>query len=319
MRQVLPLVLLTMLAASAAQGQQYPTQEIRFVCVNPPGAGADILVRYFAEKVRQVSGRTVIVENRPGAGGSIAMTYVAQAKPDGHTVLVHSAAAVVATMQLLKNKPFPEVHKALTVAATINRQPYMLVVDAKSSYGNLGELTAAMKAKGDRATYSSGVPFGTVMGELYKAATGVKAVEVVYRQAADSLNDFASGAVDYGTTDPVFSLAQQRAGRLRILGISTAERVNAAPELPTMAEQGVPMDLVGWWGAMVPAGTPQPVIEQINKWFVEVVSSDETKAFLNKFGGDPLIETPQAAQARFVSDVEKWKEYIRLANIKPFE
>jgi tripartite-type tricarboxylate transporter receptor subunit TctC len=310
---------LTFLVPADSIAQTYPAREVRFVCVNPPGAGADVIVRYFAEKVHRASGVTVIVENKPGAGGKIAMEYVSRSKPDGYTVLVHSAAAVVATTQLLKNSTLGQVDKEFTVAATINRQPYMLVVDAGSPYKTLTDLTAAMRSKGDKASYSSGIPFGTVMGELYKAATNVQAVEVVYRQAADSLNDFASGAVDFGATDPVFSLAQQRAGRLRILGISTAERMKAAPELPTMTEQGASMDLVAWWAAMVPAATPQPVIDQINRWFVDVVSSDETTAFLNKFGGDPLIETPAQGQARLVADVAKWREYIRVAKIKPIE
>jgi tripartite-type tricarboxylate transporter receptor subunit TctC len=290
---------------------------MHFICTNPPGSGSDILVRYFAEKIQQVSGRTVLVENKPGAGGNIAMEYVARSKPDGHTLLVHSASAVAASMGLYKRPPFPDAGKAIAVAATINRQPFMLIVDAKSPFKTLAELTAAMRIKGDKATYGTQSPFGTVMGEFYKVASGTKAVEVGYRTAADSLNDLASGSLDYATADPVFSLAQRRAGRVRVLGVSTGERVQAAPDLPTMAEQGIAMDLTGWWAAMAPGETPRSALEILNKWFVEVVSSDETKAFLNKFGGDPLIETPAVAQAHLVKDVEKWKEYIRVAKIKP--
>src|SRR6185312_10305116 len=170
-------------------------------------------------------------------------------------------------------------------------------------------VTAAMKTKGEKASYASAAPTGTVMGELYKVATGVQAVEVNYKNAVDSLNDQLSGAVDYGMHDPVYALAQQREGRLRILGVSTGERLAASPDLPTMKEQGVDMDLTGWWAAMVPPGTPKPVVDQINKWMVDAVKTDETKAFLNKFGGDPLIETPEQAQARFVRDADNWKRY----------
>ena len=300
-----------------AQAQQYPAQDIHFICAFPPGSGADVLVRYFAEKVRPLTGKNIVVENRSGAGGNIAMEYVGRAKGDGYTIFVHAGSAVAANMHLFKKPPFPDAGKAITVAATINRQPFMMVVDPKSPYKTVADVTAAMKPKGEKATYSSAAPTGTIMGELYKQSTGVRAVEVVYKTAPDSLNDMASGATDFGFHDPVFSLAQQREGRLRILGVSTGQRLAASPDLPTMAEQGVPMDVTGWWAAMVPASTPKPIVDQINKWFVEVVSSPETKEFLAKFGGDALIETPEQGQDRLVKDVVKWGEYIRLAKIEP--
>ncbi len=104
---------------------------------------------------------------------------------------------------------------------------------------------------------------------------------------------------------------------MRILGVSTGKRLDATPELPTMAEQGVDMDLTGWWAVLVPQGTPQPIVDQLNKWMVEVVGSPETKKFLNQFGGDPLIETPEVGQARLLKDVDNWKQYIEIAKIVP--
>ena len=301
---------------SPAIAQQYPNQDIRVICAFPAGSGADVLVRYFAEKLRPIVGRTVIVENKVGAGGNIAVEYVARAKPDGYTIFVHAATAVALSMYLVKNPPV-DVAKAIEIAATINRQPFMLVVDAKSPYKTVAELTAAMKVKGDKATYASAAPTGTIMGEIYKNATGVKAVEVVYKTAPDSLNEILSGKLDYGMHDPVFSLAQAREGRLRILAVSTGTRLAAVPDLPTMTEVGIPMDLTGWWAAMVPAGTPKPVIEQINKWFVQIVSADDTKKFLNSFGGDPYINTPEKAQEMFLRDVKNWGEHVKLAKIQP--
>jgi len=303
--------------APAAQAQQYPAQDIHFICAFPPGSGADVLVRYFAEKVKPLAGRNIIVENRAGAGGNIAMQYASRAKPDGHTILVHAASAVASNMHLYKAPPFPDAGKALQVAATINRQPFMMVVDGKSPYKTVADVTAAMKPLGEKATYGSAAPTGAVMGEMYKVRTGVKAVEVIYKSAPDGLNDMASGAVQFGFHDPVFSLAQQREGRLRILGVSTGERLQASPDLPTMKEQGVDMDLTGWWAAMVPQGTPKAVVDQINKWFVEVVSAPDTKEFLAKFGGDALIETPEQGQGRLLKDVARWGEYIKAANIQP--
>ena len=118
---------------TGAQAQAYPSQDIRLICAFPPGSGADVLVRYFAEKLRPVAGRTVIVENKSGAGGNIATEYVARAKPDGHTIYVHAATAVAANQHLFK-KPPVDAAKAIQIAASINRQPFMLVVDAKSPY-----------------------------------------------------------------------------------------------------------------------------------------------------------------------------------------
>lgn len=300
----------------AAQAQTYPNQDIRLVCAFPAGSGADVLVRHFAEKLRPITGRTVIVENKAGAAGNIASEYTARSKPDGYTIFVHAATAVAANMSLFKNPPV-DVGKTIQIAATINRQPFMLVVDAKSPYKTVAELTAAMKAKGDKATYATAAPNGIIMGELYKAATGIQAVEVNYKSAPDSLNEILSGKLDYGMHDPVFSLAQQREGRLRILAVSTGKRLQASPELPTMAESGIPMDLTGWWAAMVPTGTPKPVIDQIHKWFVEIVSTDETKKFLNSFGGDPNILTPDEAQAQFIKEIRNWGDYVKMAKIQP--
>jgi tripartite-type tricarboxylate transporter receptor subunit TctC len=300
----------------SARAQSYPSDDIRLVCAFPAGSGADVLVRYFAERLRPIVNRTVIVENKAGAGGNIASEYVSRAKPDGHTIFVHAATAVAANMSLFKNPPV-DVGKTIQIAGTINRQPFMLVVDAKSPYKTVADLTAAMKKKGDKASYATAAPTGIIMGELYKNATGIQAVEVNYKTAPDSLNEITSGKIDFGMHDPVFSLAQQREGRLRILAVSTGKRLQAVPDLPTMTESGVPMDLTGWWAAMVPTGTPAPVIEQIHKWFVQIVSSDETKAFLNKFGGDPNIMAPAEAQKIFLQEIKNWGDYVKMAKIQP--
>ena len=304
------------MAPLGASAQEYPLRDIHLICAFPAGSGADVLVRHFAEKLRPIAKRPVIVENRAGAGGNIATQAAAQAKPDGYTIYVHAGSAVAANMHLFK-KPPVDVTKALLVAATINRQPFMLVVDAKSSYKSVADLTSAMKQKGLKATYASAAPTGAIMGEIYKNVTGVQAVEVSYRTAPDSLNELLSGKLDYGMHDPVFSLAQQREGRLRILGVSTNTRLKAIPDYATMTEQKVPMDLTGWWAAMVPTGTPRPVIDKINQWFTFMVQSDETTKFLNGFGGDTFVNTPEAGQTLLAKSVKEWGDYVKLAKIQP--
>ena len=301
---------------TGARAQAYPSQDIRLICAFPPGSGADVLVRYFAEKLRPIANRTVIVENKSGAGGNIAMEYVARAKPDGYTIFVHAATAVAANQHLFKKPPI-DAAKAIQIAASINRQPFMLVVDAKSPYKTVADLTEAMRKKGDKATYATAAPTGTIMGEIYKDVTKITAVEVNYKTAPDSLNEMLSGKIDFGMHDPVFSLAQQREGRLRILAVSTATRLQANPDMPTMTESGVPMDLTGWWAAMLPAGAPKPIIDKVHEWFTDIVKTEETKKFLNSFGGDPFINTPEAAQALFLKSIKDWGDYVRIAKIVP--
>ena len=299
------------------RADEYPTQDIHFICAFPPGSGADVLVRYFADKVRPLTGRNIVVENRSGAGGNIAIEYVARAKPDGYTVFVHGASGTAASMSLFKRPPV-DVGKTIQVVATINRQPFMILVDAKSPHQTLADLTAAMKPKGAKASYATAAPFGTVVGEIYKLGTGVQAVEVNYKNAIDSLNDQLSGSLDYAVHDPVYALAEQRKGDLRILAVSTADRLKANPDFPTLKELGVSdLDMMGWWAAMVPQGTPKPIADQINKWFDQVVASEETRKFLASFGGDQLILPPDQAQALFLKEINNWADYVRLAKIVP--
>ncbi len=317
LRFALPLIALAVLGAPlAAKAQQYPSQDIHFICAFPPGSGADVLVRYFAEKVKPLTGRNVIVENRSGAGGNIAIEYLAKAKPDGLNILVHGASGVAANMNTFKRPPTDAAH-TIQIAATINRQPFMRLVSPDKPWKTVADVTKAMLAKGEKASYATAAPFGTVMGEIYKVRSGVKAVEVSYKNAIDSLNDQLSGSIDYAMHDPVYALAQAREGRLKILAVSTGERLKAIPDIPTMKEQGIDMDLAGWWAAMVPQGTPRPIIEQINKWFDQVVATEETKKFLNQFGGDQNTMKIDEAQALFIKEIKNWADYVRIAKIEP--
>jgi tripartite-type tricarboxylate transporter receptor subunit TctC len=305
------------LPASAVRAQQYPSQDIHFVCAFPAGSGADTLVRYFAEKVRPLTGRTILVENKIGAMGSIAAEYTVRSKPDGHTIYVHAASTVAANHWLLK-KPSIDINKDLQIAGGVNQQPFMIAVSTKSPYMSLAELTEAMKKKGEKATYAESNVTGKVVGTLYKLATGIQSVAVTYRTANDMTNDFESGAIDYGIIDPVYALIQQRQGRIRNLASVAGHRMQAVPDLPTMVELGFPeIQIITWFAAMVPTGTPRPVIDQINVWFNQVSAMDETKKFLNQFGGDPLIITPDEGQKRLMKDISDWERWVKAAKIEP--
>ncbi len=228
----------TLLAAAGgrdAWAEDYPSQDIHLICGFPPGSGADIFVRYFGEKLRPIAGRTVIVENKVGANSNIATEYVARSKPDGYTLYPFAGTTVAATMHLFKNPPV-DVGKTIQVAATTSNLAFMLVVDAKSPYKTVADLTAAMKQKGAQASYAVAANPGVIMGALYKNAAGLEAVEVLYKNAPDSLNELLSGKLDYGLHDPIFALAQQREGRLRILAVSSSQRLQSVPDVPTMTE-----------------------------------------------------------------------------------
>ena len=304
------------LCPAAVHAQQYPTQDVHFICAFPAGSGADVIVRYFAEKMRPLLNRTVIVENKPGAIGNIATEYVARAKPDGHTIYIHGASALAANMHMFKH-PSVDAGTAIQVAATINKQPTMFVVHVSKPWVSVAEVTAYAKDRKEKTTYATSNPVGKTMGAIYKQQAGLQAVEVNYRTAADALNDIQSGTIDYALFDNVFATAQAREGRLRILAVSTADRLAANPDFPTMTELGYPMNLMGWFAAMVPAATPRPIVDRLNTWFNQIVATDETKAFLNRIASDPFISTPDAAQALFLRQIKEWGDYVRLANIEP--
>jgi tripartite-type tricarboxylate transporter receptor subunit TctC len=302
------------LAPSAVMSQAYPAQDIHFISAFPPGSGSDTVMRFIAEKMRPLVSVPILVENRPGAGGVIAAEHVVRSKPDGHTIFTHAGNTMASVKHLLKNPPFDPA-TAVQVAATINKQTFMIVVDAKKPWRSVADLTAAVKAKGDKATYGASANIGLIMGALYRELAGLKAVDVQYKSGPDAINDMLGGTIDFVVVDPVLAIAQANAGRVRILGIGSKERLQSAPELPTMSEQGVPIEILSWFAALVPAATPKPVVATINSLFSKVIAMEETRAFLHKFGTEPWIATPEEGQARMMKDLEIWPEYIRVAKL----
>ena len=301
--------------SGTAKSQTYPSQEIHFISGFAAGSGADVMVRYFAEKIRPLAGRPVIVENRPGANGNIAIEYTARSKPDGYTILVHAGSGIAANQALFKKPPFDA--SLLRVAATINRQAFMLAVSPNSPYMTVADLTKAMKAKGDKASYGSNSTQSRIAGSLYKKAENLDAVEVQYKAGPDTIKELNSGALDFSFQDPQMGSMQAQQGRLRLLAICSGTRMDMAPTLPTMAELGYPQfNLIGWFAATVQADTPAPIVEQINKWFATVLATQETKDFLTGFGSDVWINNPQDAQAFFRKDLATWQENVTASGIE---
>lgn len=300
-----------------AQDANYPSRDVHVIAAFPAGSGADVYTRYFAEGMHKFLGGTLIVENKVGASGNLAINYVARAKPDGYTILIHSPSAVAANMSLFKD-PGYDAEKAFDILGSVCRLPFTVSVAANSSYKKLEDLIAAVKAKGDKASYGTTAPTGQVAGALMKSILKLPIVEVPYRTAADSVNDLQSGHVDYVMYDPIFAMPMHRNGKIRVLAISAKERMSTAPEIPTMHESGVPgVDVVGWWGPAVPVGVPQPIKDKIAVAFRKMAELETTKKWLAEFGGDPWVVGPEEAQKRMVQDIKEWAGFVKVANLEP--
>lgn len=320
-RQVLATLtacgLALMAGPSFAQDKPYPSETIHLITGFPAGSGSDVLVRYLGKELADLTHTTVVVENKTGAAGNIGSEYVARAKPDGYTVYIHAASSIAANMHLFKTPPI-DVVKDLKVAATINQQAFMLIVPKDSPYQTVKELVAGLEEKGDQGNYAISNTTGRVMGRLLAEATGLTTEEISYQTDLEIVNDMKSSTIDFAMMNPVFSLAQVRAGNARVLAVSTPERIKAAPEYPTFGEAGYPsLVMLSWFAALVPSATPEPIIEKLNVYFNEILVRPETEKFLNENGGDAFISTPKEGQDLLVQQVEDWRGYVAAAGIEP--
>ena len=245
----------------------------------------------------------------------LALTVIARAVPDGYTILVSGGTAAAINANLLKDPPI-DVGKDIRAVATVNEIPFVLAVDGKSPYKSLSELTDALRKKGSKASYAFSTPFAKTIGESYKTLAGLQTVEVSYKNATDSLNDLASGSIDFAVYDPTMALPRQKEGRLRILAVSSAERFRPTGDIPTFKEQGINIDMLGWWAAMVPAKTPDSIAETINRWFADALADPETAAFLIRSGADVLVMSPEQTNSYFLQDIQNWARLVEMARIE---
>jgi len=303
--------------AAAQTPDSYPARELHVICAFPPGSGADVWVRFFAEQVGARAGQPVLVENRPGANGNIATEYLASARPDGYTTLIHSSTSIAANKFMLKNTPAGLDKSIVTVATLFKFAPY-LTVGATRRWRNVQEMVAYLRQRADRASFSATSPTGRLTGNLFKEALQLNAVEIPNRTSADVLYDLQTGRLDFAFTDSVFARAQASEQNLKILAVAAHERMKSDSTIPTLEEQGVPgLDVQGFFGVMAPAGTPRPVANKINGWVVDVVAQRLTQEFINNFGADPLITTPDQAERMFLDSIREWGRLVKLARIKP--
>jgi tripartite-type tricarboxylate transporter receptor subunit TctC len=311
------LALMLAVLGPPVRAQDYPARDVHVDCGYVAGSGADVIVRYFATKASELAGRTFIVDNRPGAFGNIAMEAAARAKPDGYTFYLTAGSTLASSVSMFKNLKV-EPTRDFEMVTTLTRFAFVLVVDPKRPIKSVAELTAYLKTKPDHGLYGATAPSGLVSSELYKSIVGLNTTQVGYKDALSAMNDLLGGQIDYLFGDPVFAVEQMRAGKIRGLAVAAAQRVQAIPELPSMAEQGVPgLDVNTWWAVMLPAGTPRPIVDKAAGWFNKVVASDDARKFLANIGADPFPGTPDSARELLAKDTVRWRDYIRLAKIEP--
>jgi len=306
-----------MLAGTSAPAQDYPTKEIHAICMFPPGTGADILVRFFAAKLQEVIGKSVVVENKVGAQGSIATEAVARAKPDGYTIAITPASSTLAMAAHIFKKLSYDPVKDFAPVTPLATVSFSIVVDGKKPFRSMADLTAFLKSKDARGFYGGAANTGIVSSELYLRAIGTKSQPVSFRTPVDMLGAMANGDLDFVSADNLWTVGQAKEGRVKALAVTGASRSSALPDVPTLKESGFPdIAVEAWWGVYVPAGTPQPVIDKLRVAFEKIMAMPDTKAFLTRGAMDPLAGNADTLRALLVRDLEKWGEYVELAKIE---
>jgi len=314
MRKLLAaIVALTPILAAA---QDYPAREIRSICNFTAGSGADIVVRYYSDKLAKLTGKAVIVENRPGAQGLVATDYVAKQKPDGYTILITPASSTLATApHIFKSVPFDPL-KDFAPVTTLNSLAFTIVVDSAKPYRTIDDLLAALRSKRDNGFYGTQSNSGQVTGELLKQMRGLKTVYVPFKATGDALASLLGGEVDFLTVDATWA-STMHPHKVRILAQTSAKRSGALPDIPTLAELGFPgFDITPWWGVVVPAGTPRPIVEKLAAWFNQINATDDTKQFLAKAALDIFPGSPESMAALLKTELERWKGFVELAKIE---
>jgi tripartite-type tricarboxylate transporter receptor subunit TctC len=303
------------LAANAVGAQDYPAREIRSICNFAPGSGADIIVRYYSEQLARLAGKPVVVENKPGAQGSIASAFVAKSAPDGYTIHITPASSTLAAApHIFKRLPFDPI-KDFASVTTINSLTFVVAVDAAKPIKSVQELIQVLKQRPGHGFYGTQSNSGQIAAELFKANTGLSTVYVPFKVTGDAFANLLSGQIDFMSVDSTWAKSQPK---VRILAVTAAKRSSTMPEIPTLAEAGVPgVDVAPWWGVVVPAGTPRPIIDKLAGWFNQITANDETRQFLARAALDPFPGSPEQMAALLRTEVERWGGFVKLAKIQP--
>jgi tripartite-type tricarboxylate transporter receptor subunit TctC len=300
-----------------ARAQSFPSKPVRIVVPYPPGGGADTTARLIGPKLQEALGDTVVVDNRPGAGGMIGDDTVAKAPPDGHTLLIGAFAHAV-NPALYPKMPFktPDDFAPISLLVTV---PELLVVTPSFPAKSVAELVAMAKAEPGKLLYASSGN-GTAQhlaAELFRLRTGIDIGHVPYKGGSLAVADVAAGHVPFYFGNMTAALPQARAGRVRALAVTSAERSAAAPDVPTIAEAGVKdCEISEWNGLLAPAGTPPAVIARLHEEMAKIMRMPDIREKFADLGATPIGSTPQELAAFIRAEMTKWAEVVKAANIK---
>ncbi|XDF34136.1 tripartite tricarboxylate transporter substrate binding protein [Paracidovorax avenae] len=310
--------LLAASAAAIAQPADYPSQSIKVVVPFPPGGGTDIVARMVLDKIRASTGWTLVVDNKPGAGGNIGMDAVAKAAPDGYTLGMGQTANLAINPSLYAKMPY-DASRAFVPVATVAGQPVVLVVNAASRFKTLADLVGAAKARPDSLSMASAGngTVGHLTGELFIRQAGIRTSHIPYKGAGPAATDLLGGQVDYYFATPQTVIPFIKAGKLRALAVSSAKRLPVLPDVPTIAESGYKgFDTSDWKMLVAPAGTPPAVLARWQQEVARALARPDTIATLQAEGSTPMATTPQEAAALIRSEQQRWGEVIRSSNVK---
>ncbi len=302
----------------AAAQQPYPTKSIRFIVTFPPGGSSDLIARALAPVLADRLRQQVLVENRPGAGGNIGMELVARAAPDGYTMGLGAAGALAVNVSLYPKMPYDPV-KDFAPVSNVAFVPFFLIANPSLPANNLQELVALASAKPGELMLGYGGN-GTAMhlsGELFKLMAKVQLVNVPYKGSGPAALDTMGGQLPLAMVDVASAIAQVKAGRLKALAVTTAKRIGIAPDVPTFAEAGLPgYEAIGWFGVVMPAGTPPEIIGRMNSELVGALRRQEMRERVIAAGAEPSPGTPEEFGALIRSEIDKWAEVVRASGAK---
>jgi tripartite-type tricarboxylate transporter receptor subunit TctC len=306
------------IVASPACAQQYPSKLVKFLVPQAPGGATDVFARKVGQMLSERWGQPVIVENRAGAAGVIGTNDVAKAPADGYTLLVTYAGSQAINPSLYPNLPFDSV-KDFQPVATLASTPFYLIANPKLPVTDLREFIGLAEKQPDVYTFaSSGIgSVNHLLGEMLKTETGIKIRHVPYRGVAAAISDVIAGHVDTAFSSVPSVLGVIRGGQVRALAVSSARRVAVTPDVPTIAESGLPrFDVNPWWGILAPAETDMMIVHKINTEVAEILRTQEMVEFLAKQGAEPFVTTPDEFRTILRSDIDKWAKVVKAADVK---
>ncbi len=306
------------LAAGLAHAQSYPAKAIRVINPYTPGGGVDALFRPLAQKMSEGLKQQIVVDNRPGANGMIGMEAAAKAAPDGYTLVVSTTGALAMNVSVYKKIPFDPIKDYVPIS-NYAESAFILAAHPSLPAKNIKELIALAKAKPEQLTYASfGVGSSAHLGmEMLGMMGGVKMIHVPYKGSVPMVTDLVAGHVMLSLDSMQSVMPVIRDRRVKAIGIAAAKRSPAAPEIPTMAESGLPGFEVGsWYGLLAPAGTPRDIITRLHAEVVKAIGSAEVRERFQSFGSEPIGSSPDEFATQIRNDIAKWAKVAKTANVR---